>query len=124
MKYEHVFHDENTNDFKGTKVTEHQVLVGDASPIRKPPYRTPFALRKEMQNQVDQMLKKGIIRSSTSTWSAPSLLVPKRSPDGKLKYRFCVDFRALNAVTRFDPYPLPIMEETTSALFGSKYFLS
>ena len=75
-----------------------------------------------MQGQVDQMLEKGIIRPSTSPWSAPSLLVPKRSPDGKPKYRFCVGFRALNAVTRFDPYPLPIMEETSSALFGSKYF--
>ena len=35
-KYAHMFHDENTNDFKGTKVTEHQILVGEASPIRKP----------------------------------------------------------------------------------------
>ena len=75
-----------------------------------------------MQNQVDEMLRKGIICLSTSPWSAPALLVPKRSPDGKPKYRFCVDFRALNSVTRFNPYPLPIMEETTSALFGSKYF--
>jgi len=37
MKYAHVFHDENTNDFKGTKVTEHQI-VGDAKPIRKSPF--------------------------------------------------------------------------------------
>jgi len=33
-----------------------------------------------------------------------------------------VDFRALNAVTKFDPYPLPVFEESTSTLFGSKYF--
>jgi hypothetical protein len=36
-KYAHVFHDEDTNDFKATHVTEHQILVGDARPIRKPP---------------------------------------------------------------------------------------
>jgi len=36
-KYAHVFHDENTNDFKGTKVTEHQILISDAKPTRKPP---------------------------------------------------------------------------------------
>ena len=35
---------------------------------------------------------------------------------------FCVDFRALNSVTKFDPYPLPVFEETVSSLFGSKYF--
>jgi hypothetical protein len=33
-----------------------------------------------------------------------------------------VDFRALNTVTKFDHYPLPVFEETTSHLFGSKYF--
>ena len=34
------FYDENSNDFKGTRVIEHEILVGDAKPIRKPPYRT------------------------------------------------------------------------------------
>jgi len=33
-----------------------------------------------------------------------------------------VDFRALNAVTKFHPYPLPRFEQTTSVLHGSKYF--
>jgi hypothetical protein len=122
MKYAHVFHDENTNYFKGTQDIEHQISVDDAKPIRKPPYKTPFALRQEMETQVLEMLKKGVIRQSTSPWSAPSLLVPKKSPDGKPKYRFCVDFRALNSVTRSDPYPLPVIEETTSTLYGSKYF--
>jgi hypothetical protein len=46
----------------------------------------------------------------------------KKSLDETPKYRFCVDFRALNAVTKFDPYPLPVFKETTSALFRSKYF--
>jgi hypothetical protein len=49
-------------------------------------------------------------------------LVPKKSLDGKHKYRFCVDFRALNAVTKFNPYPRPAMDEAASTLFGSKYF--
>ena len=33
-----------------------------------------------------------------------------------------MDFRALNAVTNFNPYPLPAMDEAASTLFGSKYF--
>jgi hypothetical protein len=68
------------------------------------------------------MLAKAIIRESSSPWVAPAILVPKRSVGGKLKYRFCVDFRAANAVTKFDPYPLPVFEETTSTLLRSKYF--
>jgi hypothetical protein len=121
-KYAHVFHDEETNDFKATDVIEHEILVGDARPIRRPPYRTPYALRDEMKAQVDKMLEKGVIRESSSPWSFPAILVPKKSPDGKPKFRFCVDFRALNALTKFDSYPLPIFEDTTSTLHGSRYF--
>jgi len=35
---------------------------------------------------------------------------------------FCVYFPALNSVTRFDPYPFPLLEEATFTLYGSKYF--
>ena len=46
----------------------------------------------------------------------------KKSENGVPKYRFCVDFRALKAVTKYDSYPLPRFEHTTSTLSGSKYF--
>jgi len=71
---------------------------------------------------VNDMLQKGVIRKSHSPWSAPAILVPKKSLDGKPKFRSCVDFRALNAVTKFDPYPLPRLEDSTTSLSGSKYF--
>ena len=74
-----------------------------------------------MKSQIEKMLGKKIIRQSNSPWSAPAILVPKKSPDGRPKLRFCVDFKALNAVTKFDPFPLPVFEGTTSSLFGSKY---
>ena len=69
----------------------------------------PYALREEMRGQVQNMLEKGVIRESQSPWVSPSIIVPKKSPDGKQKYRFCVDFRALNTVTKFDSYPLPVL---------------
>ena len=122
MKYAHVFHDEDSNDFKGTDVIEHQIVLEDTRPIRKPQYRVPYALRYEMKTQVEKMLDKNVIRESTSPWSAPAILVPKKSENGKPKFRFCVDFRALNSVNKFDTYPLPVFEETTSNLHGSKYY--
>ena len=45
QKYAHVFHDEDTNDFKSTDVIEHQILLEDNKPIRRPQYKTPFALK-------------------------------------------------------------------------------
>ena len=35
MKYKHVFHQEGSNDFKGTDLVEHRIVTGDAKPIRK-----------------------------------------------------------------------------------------
>jgi hypothetical protein len=100
-KYAHVFHDEQSNDFKGTDVAEHQILLEDPRPMRRPQYRVPYTLRKVMKSQVDDMLRKGITRESSSPGFTPAILVPKKSSDGHLKFRFCVDFRALNAVIKF-----------------------
>jgi len=121
VKYAHVFHDEELHDFKATNVVEYEIPVGDTPPIRRPPYRTPCALRDEMKPQVEKMLQ-GVIRESDSPWSAPAIWVHKKSLDDKPKYRFCVDFCTLNAVTKFNPYPLPATDEAASTLFGSKYF--
>jgi hypothetical protein len=47
------------------------------------------------------------------------ILVPKKSTDGKPKYRYCVDFCALNPS---DGYPLARFKKTTSTPAGCKYF--
>ena len=47
----------------------------------------------------------------------------KKGPDGKKKFRFCMDFRALNSVTKFDSYPLSVFEEVTDSLSSSKYLM-
>ena len=64
------------------------------------------------------MLQKGIIRKSVSPWSSPVVLVKKK--DGS--FRFCVDLRKVNAVTRKDSFPMPLVSDTLDALSGTKYF--
>jgi hypothetical protein len=63
-KYRHIFHVEGSNDFKGTDLIELRIITGDAKPIRKAPYRVPFALKKEMEDQVQGMLNKGVTEES------------------------------------------------------------
>ena len=67
QKYAHAFHDEDTNDFKSTDDTEHQISL-DTKPIRRPQYKNPFALKDEMKAQVENTLAKGVIRESRSPW--------------------------------------------------------
>ena len=49
--YAHVFHDEDTNDFKSTDVIEHKIIVNDPTKIRRPQDRIPFALRGEYSSE-------------------------------------------------------------------------
>ena len=37
-------------------------------------------------------------------------------------FRFCIDYRRLNEVTRKDAYPLPRVDDTLDTLVGSKWF--
>ena len=62
MKYAHDGHDEESNEFKGTNVIEHEIPVNNTRPIRRPQYRTPFALREEMRKQVLKRLDQAVIR--------------------------------------------------------------
>ena len=64
------------------------------------------------------MLDQGIIEPSCSPWASPVVLVRKKSG----QFRFCVDYRKLNATTTKDKYPLPRIDDTLDTLQGSVIF--
>ncbi|KAJ8006688.1 hypothetical protein DPEC_G00109820 [Dallia pectoralis] len=64
------------------------------------------------------MIDSGVVRESASSWAAPIVLVKKK--DGS--WRFCVDYRKLNAVTHKYVFPLPRIEESLTSLKESKWF--
>ena len=66
------------------------------------------------------LLKNGYIRPSSSPFGAPILMVPKPGQPGKL--RMVVDYRALNALTQADRFPLPTIDGLLQQMSGSKVF--
>ncbi|KAF4476546.1 Transposon Tf2-9 polyprotein [Colletotrichum fructicola Nara gc5] len=71
-----------------------------------------------LDQYLEENLKKGYIRPSTSPAGSPILFVPKKN--GKL--RLCVDYRMLNEMTIKNRYPLPLIDEMRRLLHGANWF--
>lgn len=99
--------------------TDHRISLSNGSnPVNVRPYRYPQFQKREIENQIKTMLDQGIIRPSCSDFSSLILLVRKRDDF----WRFCVDYRALNAITNKDRFPIPAIEELLDELYGTKWF--
>jgi hypothetical protein len=87
----------------------------------QPPWGPLYSMTKDellvLRKTLNELLDKGFIRVSQSPAASPILFAKK--PGGGL--RFCVDYRGLNAVTRKDRYPLPLIKETLRALTRAKW---
>ncbi|KAE8953370.1 hypothetical protein PF011_g32428 [Phytophthora fragariae] len=99
---------------------QHHINTGDAAPIMLRRRRHAVFENSVMDKNVDEMLEQGVIEEGQGAWGFPVVLVKKK--DGRV--RFCVDYRALNAITAKDVYPLPHIDETLEALCGSRRFTS
>ena len=102
--------------------TDHDHEINIESNGKPIPFKRPYgATREELEvskKYVDDHLAKGFVRPSTSSAASPVILVKK--PGGGL--RFCVDYRALNAITIKNRYPIPRVKETLDRLCKAKYY--
>ena len=87
-------------------------------PIKQSPRRPPLAAREAEDQILNEMLQSGIIECSTSPWASPVCMVKKK--DGT--YRFCVDYRRVNSVSKRDAFPIPDIHDALDHLRGAKYF--
>lgn len=95
-------------------------LIPGASPVSSRPYHFAPAIKDEIERQVQEMLSAGLIQKSSSPFTSSVLLVKKKDSS----WRFCVDYKQLNAITTKGQYPVPIIDEFLDELGSASWFSS
>jgi hypothetical protein len=117
--YSDVFSPKKADKLPPHRSYDHEIRLNSD---KKLPFGKIYSMSCEelqtLQDWLDENLRKGFIRPSSSSVTSPVLFVKK--PGGGL--RLCMDYRALNEVSIKDRYPLPLIKETLNNLEGMKFF--
>ena len=122
LKYKHVFPKEfHYLSLPPEREVSHTIpLVPGAQPVFRPMFRYSPRELAEIEAQVKELLRLGLIEPCNSPWGAPVLFVPKKN--GKL--RMCVDWRMLNSKTLRSAFPLSGVDDLLDKLHGTCVYSS
>lgn len=117
LKFQTLF--QKPKELPSSRPHDHHInLLPNTNPVNVKPYRYPHNQKATITQLISDMLEDSIIKPSHSPFSSHVLLVKKK--DGT--WRFCVDYRALNAVTVKDSFPIPTVDELLDELGNAKFF--
>lgn len=97
---------------------EMRIILKDDIPVVQRPRRLSSKEEEIVNKQMDEWLKKGVIKESFSEYASPLVLVRKK--DGST--RVCVDYRKINEKMVKDEFPLPVIDDHLDKLSGAKIF--
>lgn len=113
----------NNEKLTSTVGIKHKINTNDNEPVYTRSYKYPHHFKKDVETQLKEMLENGIIRHSTSPYSSPIWVIPKKQDaSGKRKVRVVIDYRKLNDKTINDKFPIPQIEDILDSLGKSEYF--
>lgn len=107
-----------------TTTIEATIRTKTEEPIYTKQYQYPYSDNEFVNNEIQELLTKEIIRPSRSPYNSPVWVVPKKGTDanGKPKRRMVIDYQKLNSNTITDRYPIPDSNCIIQNLGKAKYF--
>ena len=106
-------------EFGKTDLIQHEIITENVPPIKDKVRPINPNLEPQLREQLDEWLKHGVIEPSNSPWNFALFSVPKKQPG---KFRWVIDLRKLNKITKKDRFPIPNIEDNLARLSRSKYF--
>jgi hypothetical protein len=116
-KYKDVFA-WNKGELGHCTIGEHSIDTQGFSPCNASPGRLSFWEEAEVKRQIDVLVDLGKMRPSNSEYACRVMLPVKK--DGSR--HFCGNYRPLNAQTRQDMFPMPLIEDVIDQLGKSIWF--
>lgn len=107
------------DDLGLTTLIKHKIVPKSEEVVYRRQYRHSEEQHKRIDEEVDRLLKNGVIRESMSPFNSPVLMVPKKEPG---KWRFCLDCRYINDLTEDQYFPIPLIHDAMDSLGGSSIF--
>ena len=105
-------------DLGETDIYLHTIPTNETHKVYHRPRKYSRRQLRFIREEVQKLLKAGVIQKSKSPWGFPPVIVDKKNGSQRL----CIDYRKLNDVTIRDSYPLPNIAETLDSFHGAKYF--
>ena len=96
----------------------HEIDTGESKPIRSVPYRIAPGWRAELKEEIQSLVRDGIMVPSKSPWSFPMVPVRKKETN---TIRLCIDYRRLNKVTKANPYQMPMVQDLLDNVAGATW---
>ena len=117
-RYSHVFA-LSRDEVGQTHLVEHTIPLTSNVPVRCKYRPVPLHAIDDCIEEIDALLRRGVIERTDSEYSSPVVIVKKPN-----KFRICVDYRELNKISIASRAALPALSTLTSTFHGCKYFCS
>jgi hypothetical protein len=119
-EFKDIFKNELPDGLPPKRTVDHAIDTGQETPANRNAYSLSVQQLQEQIRQINELLKRGLIRESSSPWGAPVLFVAKKTGE----WRMCIDYRMLNSKTIKNTYPLPRIQDCLDRLGKASHLSS